>query len=155
MEINVQEFIDQVMDGQFTQQSETVDDGQVTVATGIAAMAQAISQQQLAQFEWQVTVPEAEQPVSVRLETIVINLPLVNAKTISKIMDVNATAEVNVYLVCETPDINRSGLRIDKLASATALVDDADSVTGAAQQWIDEKLATVRDNIAAAKEEKD
>ena len=70
-------------------------------------------------------------------------------------MDVNATAEVNVYLVCETPDINRSGLRIDKLASATALVDDADSVTGAAQQWIDEKLATVRDNIAAAKEEKD
>lgn len=152
MKLNVQQFIDQVMDGQFDQQSQSVAEGQLSAMTGVEALGQSIQKNHLAQFEWQIPVSGSDEPVSVRLETSVINLPLANAKTITKIMDVTADAEVNVYMVCETPDLNRSGLRIDKLASATALVDDPQSVAQAAQQWIDDKITTVQANIAAAQE---
>lgn len=152
MKLNVQQFIDQVMDGQFDQQSQSVVEGQLSAITGVEALGQSIQKNHLTQFEWQVSVSGSDEPVSVRLETSVINLPLANAKTITKIMDVTADAEVNVYMVCETPDLNRSGLRIDKLASATALVDDPQSVAQAAQQWIDDKITTVQANIAAAQE---
>lgn len=91
---------------------------------------------------------------SVRLETSIINLPLMNSKTITKILDVDQDSEVNVYLVCEDPDLNRSGLRIDLCASVTALADDQESVVKMAQEWITTQLTTIQTNREAAKEEK-
>lgn len=152
MEFNVQTFIDQVVNEEYDRQSVAVDEQQLNqeaIKQGIKYVAEHTGQQHLAQSEWKVSLADDSDPVSVRLETAVINLPLENAKTISKILNVDDTVEVNVYLVCESPDRNRSGLRIDRLASVVAVQDDADSVVEAAQSWIDEQLAAVRQNRSA------
>ncbi|KRM12962.1 hypothetical protein ABTQ33_02480 [Paucilactobacillus suebicus] len=152
MEFNVQTFIDQVTDEQYEKQTVDVSQSDLSKVTvikkGIVALQSSINDNRLAQYEWQFDVKNVEDPISVRLETGIINLPFENGKTISKILNVTDTLPVNVYLICESPELNRSGLRIDRLASATALADDPDSVTTAAMQWIDEQLTILSDNLA-------
>ncbi|WP_137597568.1 hypothetical protein [Paucilactobacillus kaifaensis] len=157
MKINVQTFVDQILADKFQTKKETVTVKQVeetkAIEAGLKYLSDNANKNELSQFEWIVKVPAGEN-VSVRLETSVINLPLMNSKTITKILDVNEEREVNVYLVCEAADLNRSGLRIDQCASLTSLADDPDSAGKMAKEWITTQLTTIESNRAAAKEEK-
>lgn len=106
-----------------------------------------IGADKLAQAELKLTDTEA----SVRLELSVINLPLQDTKTIGKIMDTDEEAELNVYAVIETSDINVSGLRIDALAPATTYVDQAAVADTSLHDWL--KLQIERLQAAATNKE--
>lgn len=157
MKINVQTFVDQVLDENYQSKSEKTTvaklEQEKAISAGLTYISQIAAKNELAQFEWKVKIPGGDE-TSVRLETSIINLPLMNAKTITKILDVDQDSEVNVYLVCEDSDLNRSGLRIDLCASVTALADDQESVVKMAKEWITTQLTTIKENREAAKEEK-
>lgn len=157
MKINVQTFVDQILGDQFKTKTEQTTvakiEKETTIKTGLDYISQITSGNELAQFEWSVKMPDGDD-ASVRLETSVINLPLQDTKTITKILELDQEREVNVYLVCETPDLNRSGLRIDLCASVTALIDDQASVTKLAQEWIKTQLVTIQTNRDEKKAEK-
>lgn len=153
MKINVQTFVDQVLAEKFQVKKETITAAKIkqakAIETGLTYISEHASKNELAQFEWTVKMPVGE-PVSVRLETSVINLPLMNSKTITKILDVDEDREVNAYLVCEAADLNRSGLRIDQCVSVTSLLDDQASAVQMAEKWITTQLTTIQTTREAA-----
>ena len=113
-----------------------------TVKMGLNFIAKTTSNNEIAQYNWVVDMPEGEK-VSIRIETSVINLPLEDTKTISKILNVEDESEMNVYLIAETPDMNKSGLRIDKVASVMAVQDDIEGVSHSASNWVNDQLALI------------
>lgn len=107
-----------------------------------------IGKDQLAQAELKLK----DTAVSVRLEMSVLNLPLQDSKTIGNIMETDQEADINVYAVIETPDINVSGLRIDALAPADTYVAQAAVADQSLHDWLKlqiEKLQTAAANKAA------
>ncbi|MGX6428518.1 hypothetical protein [Levilactobacillus yonginensis] len=111
---------------------------------------QQIGADKLAQAELKLT----DTDVSVRLEMSVINLPLQDSKTIGKIMETSDEADINVYAVIETPDINVSGLRIDALAPATTYVDQAKVADQSLHDWLGLQIEKLQ-AAASNKEETD
>ncbi|KRL12795.1 hypothetical protein [Schleiferilactobacillus perolens] len=81
-----------------------------------------------------------EVPVTFRLETNVINLPLADSNKLYQFFDLNATAPVNVYFITESDDINVSHLRIDEMATVDEFVKHGDPIrnqilTAAQEKW--------------------
>ncbi|MFC6275506.1 hypothetical protein ACFQET_08280 [Levilactobacillus tangyuanensis] len=138
MKREIQTFMDAVADDdlQHFSAEATEKDFYADADKVMAPLAKFIREQiaadQLAQAE--LTLSDAE--VSVRLETSVINLPLKDSKIIGKIMETDAEADVNVYAVIETEDINTSGLRIDALAPADTYVDQAKTADDSLHDWL-------------------
>lgn len=151
MKREIQSFIDAVAADEVrhfsadTTQKAFFKDPDKLMAPLAAFIREQIGKDQLAQAE--LTVTDAE--MSVRLEMSVINLPLQDSKTIGKIMETDEEAELNVYAVIETPDINVSGLRIDALAPATTYVDQASVADQSLHDWLGlqiEKLEAAETN---------
>lgn len=146
MQIKIQQFMDDVLDEKITAKVVKTDLATMqqvdTVKMGLNFIAKTTSNNEIAQYNWVVDMPEGEK-VSIRIETSVINLPLEDTKTISKILNVEDAAEMNVYLIAETPDMNKSGLRIDKVASVMAVQDDIEGVSHSASNWVNDQLASI------------
>lgn len=146
MQIKIQQFMDDVLDEKITAKVVKTDFATMqqvdTVKMGLNFIAKTTSNNEIAQYNWVVDMPEGEK-VSIRIETSVINLPLEDTKTISKILNVEDAAEMNVYLIAETPDMNKSGLRIDKVASVMAVQDDIEGVSHSASNWVNDQLAAI------------
>ena len=60
-----------------------------------------------------------------------------------KLLDKEITYPVNLYMVMESEDVNKSGLRIDELANETDQAGDVNVLVERAQEWIAEHLADV------------
>lgn len=146
MQIKIQQFMDDVLDEKITAKVVKTDLATMqqvdTVKMGLNFIAKTTSNNEIAQYNWVVDMPEGEK-VSIRIETSVINLPLEDTKTISKILNVEDESEMNVYLIAETPDMNKSGLRIDKVASVMAVQDDIEGVSHSASNWVNDQLASI------------
>jgi len=146
MQIKIQQFMDDVLDEKITAKVVKTDLATMqqvdTVKMGLNFIAKTTSNNEIAQYNWVVDMPEGEK-VSIRIETSVINLPLEDTKTISKILNVEDESEMNVYLIAETPDMNKSGLRIDKVASVMAVQDDIEGVSHSASNWVNDQLALI------------
>jgi len=146
MQIKIQQFMDDVLDEKITAKVVKTDLATMqqvdTVKMGLNFIAKTTSNNEIAQYNWVVDMPEGEK-VSIRIETSVINLPLEDTKTISKILNVEDESEMNVYLIAETPDMNKSGLRIDKVASVMAVQDDIEGVSHSASNWVNDQLAAI------------
>ncbi|MHA8137984.1 hypothetical protein ACYATM_02735 [Lactobacillaceae bacterium Scapto_B20] len=155
MEIDTQNFIDQVTDEQFkstyftTQKADLEKDIQSAVQPMVDFIVQQIQANQIAQARLLIEDADAE----LKLETSIINLPLRYVKAISKIMTGEGVQPLNVYMTIESPAINRSSLRIDKVASADAFATDANSMTEKIKPWVQEQLAKIDANLAAGAEE--
>jgi hypothetical protein len=154
MKREIQAFIDAVAADEIqhftadTTEKDFFKDPDGTMAPLAAFIRKQINQDQLAQATLNVT----DTDVSVRLEMSVINLPMQDSKTIGKIMETTDEADLNVYAVIETPDINVSGLRIDALAPATTYVDQAKVADQSLHDWLGlqiEKLQAAATNEAA------
>ena len=94
----------------------------------------------LVRYEWTVKMPVGAS-LSIRLETNLVNIPMAEAKRLDpKLLDRDKEYQVNVYMVAEGEDLNKSGLRIDELAAG----DDFTSATGLVNQfqaWVADQLA--------------
>ena len=96
----------------------------------------------------------SDDEIVVRLEINAINLPYSSLNPLKKMLDPEATLPVNVYSIIESPDVNVSHLRIDKVASADDFVaHEKDAVSGIVN-WLDEKMATIDNHEENAEEAK-
>ena len=83
-------------------------------------------------------------PVSVRLEANLINIPMAEAERLDgKLLDQGPEDPVNLYMVMESADVNKSGLRIDELANDTDQGGSLATLVERAQGWLAEHLAVV------------
>lgn len=114
-----------------------------TLTTAIKFVLDQLSQGSLGQYLISVKMKKGD-PVSLRFEPNLINVPLAEAERLDgKLLDKGPAYPVNLYMVMESDDVNKSGLRIDELANET---DQAGSVTvlvKKAQEWVAEHLGDV------------
>ena len=99
-------------------------------------------------YEWNVKMPVGDD-LSVRLETNLINIPMKEAERLdSKLLDRDPAYPVNVYMVAEGDQLNKSGLRIDELAGGADFENNAALVTKF-QEWVADQLAMATENRQA------
>lgn len=89
------------------------------------------------------------------LELNVINLPLRYKNQEKKLVYVDQAYELNVYLVVDNAHVTKSALKIEKLSSLSAFLDDPDSVFAKAAQRFAELLDQVRENQEKALKEEE
>ena len=84
-------------------------------------MMDAIKQDQLEQAE--LSIEGSDEPIQIRLETGIINLPFENINRVANFFDeLEDSVPVNVYLVVVSPDLNASGLHIMQICPASDFV---------------------------------
>lgn len=143
MEIQVQKIVDMVP----AEQIHTMTVAKTPAAIKEEGLAAALGEV-LDNFEASVAADQMTQanltvstavPVTFRLETNVVNLPLADSNKLYQFFDLDATAPVNVYLVVESDDINVSHLRIDEVAPVTEFLSHQDQVRAQIIQAVQEK----------------
>lgn len=153
MEIDAQKFIEDVENEKFETFSTEValasvkKDPKKAFAEAMDFMDEQINSGRLASALVQVKGEE----ISFYLQNGIVNLPYRYIKNISKMMSDQGNCPLNVYMIVESPDVNRSKLRIDELSSQ----DDfavSDDINAKLVEWVNQQLAAVDENRAIADE---
>ena len=119
-----------------------------TLKAAIQFMLDQFDKGYLGQYNLDVKMKKGD-PVSVRLEANLINVPMGEAERLDgKLLDQGPEYPVNLYMVMESADVNKSGLRIDELANDTDQCGIITSLVERAQGWMAEHLAAVAENRA-------
>ncbi|EEW54177.1 hypothetical protein [Limosilactobacillus antri] len=114
-----------------------------TLKTAIQFMLDQFDKGYLGQYNIDVKMKTGD-PVSVRLEANLINIPMAEAERLDgKLLDQGPEYPVNLYMVMESADVNKSGLRIDELANDTDQGGSLSTLVERAQEWLAEHLAVV------------
>lgn len=154
MDILVKDFIEQVEAEGYTQANfdttlaTLTKDPEKAIKPVVKTLTDAVKADQLAGVA--LTVTDAD--IVIRLETSVINLPLQYVNAMKKMLSDDETLAVNVYSVIESPDVNASSLRIDKVASVADFDAHNADMAGAVGDWIADQLAQIEANQKAAAE---
>ncbi|MBM7616481.1 hypothetical protein JOC36_000014 [Weissella uvarum] len=90
-----------------------------------------------------------DEPIHLRLESNLINLPLRYVNGISKIVINEPEKDVNLYMIVESPYVSHSKLRIDYAASVATYLDDFDSVATKIAAYFDEKINLINEQEQA------
>lgn len=119
-----------------------------TLKAAIQFMLDQFDKGYLGQYNLDVKMKKGD-PVSVRLEANLINVPMGEAERLDvKLLDQEPEYPVNLYMVMESAGVNKSGLRIDELANDTDQGGSITALVERAQEWIAEHLAAVAENRA-------
>ena len=104
----------------------------------------------LGQYEWSVRLRKGT-PVSIRLEMNLINVPVKDAARLDgKLLENEPTYGVNLYMVAEGDELNKSGLRIDLLADEAQLATASPAaLVKGLQEWVAAQLAQTMENRTA------
>lgn len=147
MKMDVQEFIDKINDEQFEVQT-------VEVTSADLANNPVKSFQPLLKFmEEQVNLGHLAsamlhvkgEETSFFLQNCIVNLPYRYSKNISKMMSGDGDCDLNIYMIVESPDVNRSKLRIDELSSQDDFSDNA-KLEQKLADWSKDQLASIDEN---------
>ncbi|CAM2850676.1 hypothetical protein [Latilactobacillus sakei] len=155
MKIGVQAFINEIQDQTYlTDEYEIATPNPFVAADFLAqlkpAVSKAVEKQALASFS-ALTTYEGEQ-VKVTLETGVVNLPLQYIKKVNQFLELEAQAEVNIYLYVTSPLVNRSGMRIDLIGTVADFEAQADQAWAKVEQLLTQDLEAVEAGAKLAKE---
>lgn len=155
MKIGVQTFINEIQDQTYlTDEYEIATPTPLVAADFMAqlkpAVSKAVEKQALASFS-ALTTYEGEQ-VKVTLETGVVNLPLQYIKKVNQFLELEAQAEVNIYLYVTSPLVNRSGMRIDLIGTVADFEEQADQAWAKVEQLLTQDLEAVEAGAKLAKE---
>lgn len=113
------------------------------LTTAINFMIEQLDTGHLGQYKMNIKMKKGD-PVSFRLETNLINIPMDEAERLDvKLLDKEIEYPVNLYLVMESEDINKTGLRIDELANETDQSGKTTDLVTKAQDWVAEHLADI------------
>lgn len=124
-----------------------------TLKAGLMDMAEQIATGRLSQYNWEVKVPVGD-PVSVRLEMNLINVPMAEAQRLDpKLLERDQPYPVKVYMIVEGEQLNQSGLRIDELGDADAVSDQPNSFVTPLGEWLANQLSALTQNRAAQEED--
>ncbi|AUX11173.1 hypothetical protein C0213_01535 [Latilactobacillus sakei] len=155
MKIGVQAFINEIQDQTYlTDEYEIATPNPFVAADFLAqlkpAVSKAVEKQALASFS-ALTTYEGEQ-VKVTLETGVVNLPLQYIKKVNQFLELEAQAEVNIYLYVTSLLVNRSGMRIDLIGTVADFEAQADQAWAKVEQLLTQDLEAVEAGAKLAKE---
>ncbi len=103
----------------------------------------------------QATLTLTDADIQVHLETSVVNLPLRYLNAMKKMLADDDTLPISVYSIVESPDINASSLRIDKVASADDFVSHQADMATAIATWLDKQLDQIKENQEKKAEDED
>ncbi|KRK45453.1 hypothetical protein N0K71_05180 [Dellaglioa algida] len=122
-------------------------------AKGYAALAESLKNNQLAEIQLMIEYPEGTAIFT--LETNIINLPYKYYKKLPGFFnEVTDEAEINVYLIVESPVINVSKLRIDKVTSGVEYLEHQDDFNVTMTTMIAEKVAFLENPPEIVEKEK-
>lgn len=155
MKMKVQEFIDRVVDGDFISSEmqastkdidgaikQLVSDFQTTVAQG------KLGQQIL-------MLNDFDEPVTLRLESGIINLPFANINRVDNFFeDAEDEVPLQVELIVEAEDLNASKFRIEQLGTIDDLENDPMKFATQISTLIQNDLEQIQNNLASSKEKK-
>lgn len=152
MKMTVADYLGQVTGDRVVREKVTKTAAQAQQKTTLKAAVQFMLDQfdkgYLGQYNLDVKMKKGD-PVSVRLEANLINVPMGEAERLDvKLLDQEPEYPVNLYMVMESADVNKSGLRIDELANDTDQGGSITALVERAQEWIAEHLAAVAENRA-------
>lgn len=147
MKLTVADYLGQLTGSQLqtTETESTVAQVQqaTVLKTAISKVVDALDTGHIAKYEIKIKMKKGD-PVSFHLDTNLINVPMVEAERLDpKLLDQEPAYPVNLYLVLESDDLNKSGLRIDELANETDLSDSVAPLVSQTQAWLAEHLATI------------
>ena len=152
MKMTVADYLGQVTGDRVVREKVTKTAAQAQQKTTLKAAIQFMLDQfdkgYLGQYNLDVKMKKGD-PVSVRLEANLINVPMGEAERLDvKLLDQEPEYPVNLYMVMESADVNKSGLRIDELANYTDQGGSITALVERAQEWMAEHLAAVAENQA-------
>lgn len=152
MKMTVADYLGQVTGDRVVREKVTKTAAQAQQKTTLKAAIQFMLDQfdkgYLGQYNLDVKMKKGD-PVSVRLEANLINVPMGEAERLDvKLLDQEPEYPVNLYMVMESADVNKSGLRIDELANDTDQGGSITALVERAQGWMAEHLAAVAENRA-------
>ncbi len=114
-----------------------------TLTAAVEFVQEQLNKGYLGQYRANVRMRKGD-PVSFRLESNLINIPMDEAERLDpKLLDKEPAYPVNLYMVVESDDVNKSGLRIDELANETDQGRPASSLVAKIQPWLAGHLAAV------------
>lgn len=96
-----------------------------------------------------------DEPISLRVESSLINLPLRYVNAISKIVINDPSKDVNLYMIVEHPLVSKSGLKIELASSVAAYLDDVESVEHKITNFFTEKIQAIQAAATIADTEDD
>lgn len=103
----------------------------------------------------QATLTLTDADIQVHLETSIINLPLRYLNAMKKMLADDDTLPISVYSIIESPDVNASSLRIDKVASADDFVSHQGDMADAIATWLEQQLDQIKENQEKKAEDED
>lgn len=149
MKYTAEKMVAVLSDEQFTNEITEIKESDLvdkkTIESGLTFIEKQANDGKLVRYEWQVTMKKGA-AISVALETNIINLPMSDAKVLSKIVTTTDEQPVNVYMVCRSEDVNKSGLRIDKLLAVDELPQSQSTAVDEMLEWLDTQLIAIHDN---------
>lgn len=147
MKLTVAEYLDLVAGEKVTTTEVETTASKVqqkaTLKKAIKTVIDALDTGHLGKYQITIRVRKGD-PVLFHLDTNLINVPMAEAERLDgKLLEKEVPYPVNLYLVMESDDINKSGLRIDELANETDLAGNVDVLVERAQEWVAEHLAAI------------
>lgn len=147
MKMTVADYLGQVTKDQVATEEVTKTAAQAqqktTLKTAIQYVLEQFNRGYLGQYVLNVKMKKGD-PVVIRLEGNLINVPMAEAERLDgKLLDQEPAYPVNLYLVMESDDVNKSGLRIDELANDTDQGGSITTLVSRAQEWVAAHLADV------------
>lgn len=152
MEMTGNDFIEVLTEETYTKKTfEAADQATIALDDLFAFVEKATAENQL--FSAEVLINE-EEPISLRLETSLINLPIRYTNAIRKIVINDPETEVSLYMIVEHPLVTKSHLIIKKAASVQSFLDDSASVEEKIASFFNEQIEIINQNKIAADTEK-
>jgi hypothetical protein len=147
MKMDAQKFINDITEENYETNlveiswKQVITNPQSSLSDQLAFMEEQINLGRLASSQLLVK----NEDISFFLQNGIVNLPYRYAKNISKMMSGDGDCELHVYMFVESPDVNRSKLRIDELA----LQDDFNNDQHTLQtltDWMQTQLTSIEAN---------
>jgi hypothetical protein len=147
MKMDAQKFINDITEENYETNlveiswKQVITNPQSSLSDQLAFMEEQINLGRLASSQLLVK----NEDISFFLQNGIVNLPYRYAKNISKMMSGDGDCELHVYMFVESPDVNRSKLRIDELA----LQDDFNNDQHTLQtltDWMQTQLTAIEAN---------
>lgn len=148
MQMTGNDFIAALKEETYASQSFTAADQATVNLDDLFTYAQNMAQK--AQLFSGELLISGDEPISLRLESSLVNLPLRYTNAISKIVINDPAADVQVYMIVEHPLVTKSGLRIEKVASVAAFIDDPESSQVKIATFFDKYLQVINEQVALA-----
>ncbi|GAP02379.1 hypothetical protein FPFC_012590 [Fructobacillus pseudoficulneus] len=151
MQINGQAIVEQIEEQTYAQESLDAKDGQtIDLEALLTAFLPLAKKENLARAALLVDGGIEAGGTTLSLEANVINLPLRYANQEKKLVYTDQDYDLQVYTIIDNPHVSKSQLKIAKLSSLAALLDDPDGVMAKAAAWFDDQLQVIQENQEAA-----